>query len=108
MNVTLGRPGIRRSGMSSFMLLPVLTLALAAFNCLLPKVSEVPGTRMRVGWYLRSGQWHADVRTLAAAFQYLMIPDENISSGTNSPTNQIATAVSEAGWNPPSTNDLPI
>jgi hypothetical protein len=108
MNLTAGRPGIRRVGMSSLALLAVLTLALA-FHYLGPKSSaEAPRTKLRVGWYLRSGQWHADVRTLAAAFQYLMTPDENTKSWTNSPTNQLATATSEAGWNPPSTNDLSI
>ena len=102
MNVTTGPPTICRVGTSSLMLLTALTLtvALAALNYLVPKVSEFPGTSMRLGWYVRSGQWHADVRTMAAAFQYLMTPDQNISSGTNSPTNQLAIAVSEAGWSP--------
>jgi len=108
LNLTAGRSGIHRVGMSSLALLAVLTLALA-FQYLVPKISaESPRTGMRVGWYLRSGQWHADVRTLAAAFQYLMTPDQNTKSWINSPTNQLATATSEAGWNLPSTNDLPI
>lgn len=77
------------------MLLLGMTLASAAFTRLVPKDSNgVQGTNVRVGWYLRSGQWHADVRTLAAAFQYLMTPDTRPPTGANSPTNQLATAVS--------------
>lgn len=86
---------IRCVRLPCLMLLLGMTLASAAFTRLVPKDSNgVQGTNVRVGWYLRSGQWHADVRTLAAAFQYLMTPDTRPPTGANSPTNQLATAVS--------------
>jgi hypothetical protein len=64
------------------LLLLGLTLVSTAINRLVPKDSNgVQRTNVRVGWYLRSGQWHADVRTLAAAFQYLMTPDTKPADG---------------------------
>lgn len=53
-----------------------LTVALGAFVYAVPKVANgKPGNTRRLSWYLRSGQWRADARTLAAAFQFLVDSD---------------------------------
>lgn len=56
----------------------LLTLALgsAALNHLLAQVPDrAQRVTARTGWYFRSGQWQADVRTLAAACQFIMAND---------------------------------
>ena len=47
----------------------------------------------RSGWYLSSGQWRADVRTLAAAFEYVMDWVPGTPTGASLPTNQLASLV---------------
>ena len=53
----------------------LLSLALgssAVLNHLVPRVpGRAPGVTARMGWYFHSGQLQADVRTLAAAYQFL-------------------------------------
>lgn len=36
-----------------------------------------------INYYFQSGQWRADMRTLAAMFHYLMTPDTGNGTGTN-------------------------
>ena len=84
------------------MLLLVLTLAVAAFSRVAPKTSDgVHGTTVHVGWYLRSGQWQADMRTVVAAFQFIIDTDSYLPVGTNSPTNRVAMALSQPDPNSP-------
>ena len=53
-----------------------MVLASVTFNSLLPKVPlKVPGAHTRAGWYLNSGLWRADVRTLASAVEYVVSSD---------------------------------
>lgn len=37
--------------------------------------------RSRAGWYLSSGHWKADVRTLIAAVEYVLTPDMDSEPG---------------------------
>lgn len=95
------QPHTPRVGLPCLIVLLVLTLAVVAFNRLVPKVANGgQGSTARVGWYLRSGQWHADVRTLVAAFEFVMTPDSSAPAGTNSPTNRLAMALSLPNLNP--------
>jgi hypothetical protein len=41
----------------------------------------------RLGWYLGSGQWHADVRTLAAMTHFAFYPDNTVLPTTDPATN---------------------
>jgi hypothetical protein len=65
----------------------LLALALGAsaiLNHLVPTVPDrAQGVTARVGWYLRSGQLQADVRTLAAAFEFIMAPECETPTITN-------------------------
>jgi len=53
---------------------------------------------LQVGWYLHSGQWRADIRTLAAVVAYVMQPDDDAQSPT------MATATAE--WREPAGRSL--
>jgi len=46
---------------------------------------------LRVSWYLRSGQWRADIRTLAAVVAYVMQPEDDDES------QYVATATAQRG-----------
>ena len=66
---------LRRLGLRAALVLG-LVLAGVAFNSLLPKVPlKGSGTHTRAGWYLSSGQWRADARTLASAVEYVVTSD---------------------------------
>ena len=88
LDVNAGETWIGRMLVLGISLLLCLTLAFAAFDYVVPKVAngDEAGTR-RVGWYLRSGQWRADVRTLAAAFEFILNLDQGAPLQTNPPTN---------------------
>ena len=96
MNANAAHPITLPVGFPCLILLLVLTLAVAAFNRVVPKTSDgVHGTRVHVGWYLRNGLWQADMRTLLAAVQFIMDTDPYSPAGTNSPTNRMAMALSQ-------------
>jgi len=92
----------RRVVLPGVIILLALTAAFAPLNYLVPRLPHgARGPSVRIGWYLRSGQWHADVRTLAAAFQYVMDAYPGPATRTNSPTNWVAAVESEDGPNRP-------
>ena len=59
-----------------FVLAALLLIALGfspALDYLAPKVPGVPqGTGARICWYVQSGQWRADTRTLASVVQLML------------------------------------
>jgi len=88
LDVNVGEALVGRVVLLGITLLLSLALAFAAFDYAVPKVPDgTPGSTRRVGWYLRSGQWHADVRTLATAFQFLVNSDPDVPIQCNPPTN---------------------
>ena len=77
----------------------VMPLVLAASDYL--AASDRGGVRVpasRIGWYFRSGQWHADVRSLAAAFRYLMSDDSDTPEAASSHATQWTTPASPENW----------
>ena len=69
-------------------ILTVTIGAWAGIDQLMPKMSSgMPGGQSRLGWYLSSGQWHADARTVAAVAHYVFSPDNQDPSTTESATN---------------------
>ena len=77
------------------LLLAVLAGAWAGFDQLMP---QVPGGlrsgQSRLGWYLRSGQWHADVRTAIAAADYVFDPANDLLPTVPSATHHQMAAAS--------------
>ena len=70
-------------------LLAILPLAVAGADQMADKVSDGrQGSSKRIGWYVSSGQWLADVRTFKGACQFMMESDMDTPSHDNSPTNQ--------------------
>jgi hypothetical protein len=67
-------------------LLVILPLAVAGAVRMADKASD--GSSTRIGWYVRSGQWLADVRTFTGACQFMMEGDMDTPSHDNSPVNQ--------------------
>lgn len=91
LNQNYGDSHLNRRGWPCLAMLLVLLMAFTGFDRLVPDDSNrAQGGNARVGWYLRSGQWHADVRTLAAVFQYLLSPDPLTPTETNPSTNWVA------------------
>jgi hypothetical protein len=71
--VNTGESLIGQSLMIGISLLLGVALALAAFDYAVPQPEDgTQGGTRRLGWYLRSGQWQADVHTAVAAFQFLV------------------------------------
>lgn len=71
-------------GLLGVALLLSLTLAFAALNHLVPKLpNRAQGATARVDWYLHSGQLQADVRTVAATFQFILATERDTPSVTN-------------------------
>jgi hypothetical protein len=61
-----------------------LALGAAAVNQLWAQAPDpAPRATGRTGWYFRSGQWQADLRTLAAAYHYVMADDPATPAVTN-------------------------
>ena len=84
----------RRVALVGLGLLVILPVSFAIFNFRSAKAPSQPQmASTRSGWYLSSGQWRADVRTLAAAFEYVMDWMPGTPTGTSSPTNQLASLV---------------
>lgn len=70
-------------------LLVILPLAVAGADRIADKVSDgMQGGSTRIGWYVRSGQWLADVRTFTGACQFMMEGDMDTPSHDNSSINQ--------------------
>jgi hypothetical protein len=81
----------RRVALVGLGLLVILPVSFATFDfrsATAPSQPQMASTRS--GWYLSSGQWRADVRTLAAAFEYVMDWMPGTPSGPTSTTNQLA------------------
>ena len=84
----------RRVALVGLGLLVILPVGFATFDfrsATAPSQPQMASTRS--GWYLSSGQWRADVRTLAAAFEYVMDWVPGTPTGISSPTNQLASRV---------------
>lgn len=96
----------RRNGRNAtlwFGLLLILPLAIGATERLRAKVaSEARHCSPRVGWYFQSGQWLADVRTFAAACQFVTEGDADATGRDSSPGIQLAKPESEATPDTPS------
>ena len=91
-----------RVALPALRLLLIVALVFSAGASLatqIPRGAQSPTNR--VGWYLRSGQWHADIRTLAAAFQFIADCDSDDPVQTNAPGNPLATPAARPGPNPP-------
>ena len=70
-------------GSLSVAVLMSLALAPAVLNHLVPKVPDrAQGVTARMGWYLHSGQLQADIRTLAATFQYVISTEPDDPTAT--------------------------
>jgi hypothetical protein len=79
-------------------LLAVVSLSVVSAERLRTRVStELEGNATRVGWYFRSGQWLADVRTFSAACQFVMNGDGSAAGQANPPSIQLALPDSEIG-----------
>ena len=63
--------------------------------------SQVQGVSIRTCWYFRSGQWQADIRTLAAALEFVLDSVPQAPAGTNPPTKRLAAPSRPVGPNPP-------
>jgi hypothetical protein len=84
-------------------LLLVLLLGIAALNQTMPNGADrAPSGVKRVGRYLRTGQWQADVRTVAAAFRYFVDPELGPEPGeVTLPTGGVAIVRSNTSPNLP-------
>jgi hypothetical protein len=89
--VNKGKTWNRRVALVGLGLLVILPVSFTSFDFRLAKApSQGQMASTRSGWYLSSGQWRADVRTLAAAFDYVMDWMPGTPTGPSSPTNQLA------------------
>jgi hypothetical protein len=62
--------------------------AWAGFDQLMPKVpGGLANGQSRFGWYVHSGQWHADARTAVAVAQYVFSPDNSVLPTSEPVTN---------------------
>ena len=102
LRVNTGSTWSRRGAVLGLGLLALLPLSFTALDYLVPKAaSQDQRASTRAGWYLRSGQWRADVRTIAAAFEYVIDLVPGAPAGTNSPTKQLAAPARPVGPNLP-------
>jgi hypothetical protein len=77
-----------RRWIAGALLLAVTVGAWAGFDQLMPKVpGGLRNGQSRLGWYLSSGQWHADVRTVASAANYVFSPDNQVLPAETPVTN---------------------
>ena len=83
-----------RRWIAGALLLAVTVGAWTGFDHLVPRVpGGLSSGKSRLGWYLSSGQWHADARTAVAMAQYVFHPDNQVPSTTEPGTNsQVAEA----------------
>lgn len=103
------KPWTGRMAVLGLGLLMIMPVSFTALDYLVPKtpgLGQIASTR--AGWYLRSGQWHADVRTLAAAFEFVMDLSPDAPAGTNSPINQLASTSRPVGSNPPAMTHVEV
>lgn len=68
-----------------------LLLGLTALDILVPRaLGNGRNALARAGWYLRNHQWQADVQTLLCAVEYVISPEAEIPTETDSPTQLLA------------------
>ena len=102
LEVNVGESWLVRMAMLGIGLLLCLTLAYAAFDYVVPKAPDgTDGATRRIGWYLRSGQWQADVHTLVAAFQFVVDCDSDAPIQTHPPANQLVVLAARPDPKPP-------
>ena len=103
LRINIGGAWNRRVAVLGLGLLVILPLSFTALDYLVPKsLSHGRGALTRAGWYLSSGQWHADVRTLASAFEYIVNSDPSDPVQADPPANQLAVPLRPVGPNPTS------
>ena len=79
----------------------ILFMALLALNRLVPAVpGRAFGPTVRMSWYFHSGQWSADVRTLAAASQFVLENEPGGRAEGNHPANLRAAVTPESDSSP--------
>jgi hypothetical protein len=84
-------------------LLLLVPLGVTALDYLVPKfLTPGQSAATRAGWYLRSNQWQADIRTLVCAVAYVM----EAEAGANSPARQLTAPSQPIGPNPPSATQV--
>ena len=84
------------AGLACLGFLIALQLILAIAERLKTSIAnEIEHGSTRVGWYFRSGQWLADVRTFSAACQFVMEEDGNATGQPSPPGIQLAAPESE-------------
>ena len=79
---------VKLLGLSLLLILSVSFAALCFVARKVPSRDQTASTR--AGWYFSSGQWRADVRTLVAAFEYVIDWASGTPAATSAPTNQLA------------------
>ena len=107
---TSGSPRSSRAAWFCFGLVLLLTLAVAAVRQSSASITRKVRNPTLVGWYFKSGQWLADIRTFAAAYQFVMDQDQAMPGQNRAPATQLAmpesdmapgtTSVVEAGPSP--------
>lgn len=83
--------GVALVGLGLLVILPVSFTTLDFRSAKAPSQGQMGSAR--TGWYLSSGQWRADMRTLAAAFEYVIDWVPGSPTRTSSPTNQLVSPV---------------
>jgi hypothetical protein len=85
----------------------ILPLSFTALDFLGPK-SPCPGqgSFTRTRWYLRSGQWHADVHTLVCALEFVMQDDATTATAAASPAKQLTAAPRPASLDSPALSQV--
>jgi len=85
-----------RRWIGAALILAIATGAWAGFDQLVPQLhGGLRDGQSRLGWYVRSGQWHADMRTAVAAADYVFSPDNQaLPTETPATNNQVAGAAS--------------
>src|SRR5688572_13639578 len=90
LHVSTGGTWIRRAALLGLGLALVLHLGFSALDYVVPRSLDPDRSAFtRAGWYLRSGQWHADVKTLVCALEYVMTPEATTPGGTSPPNQQL-------------------
>jgi len=107
---TSGSQRSSRAAWFCFGLVFALTLAVSAVGQLSARITNEVRNPTRVGWYFGSGQWLADIRTFAAAYQFVVDEDQATPGQNRAPATQLAmpdaditpdtTSVVEAGPSP--------
>ncbi|MCW5553643.1 MAG: hypothetical protein KIS67_15975 [Verrucomicrobiae bacterium] len=78
---------VKLLGLGLLLIISVSSIVLGFLARKVPSWHQEDSTR--AGWYFSSGQWRADVRTLVAAFEYVLDWASGTPAATRSPTNQL-------------------